>query len=285
MMKDSNKKTWWQTVNSVEDAEIIMYGIPYDATASFQKGTVEGPQEFRDNLEFSAETWSPYQNKELKELKIFDAGDVPLTNVESSTDMTKQVYEFAKKYAHKKTFMIGGEHSITYPVFKAASEQHKDLHIIQFDAHTDLRDDFYGDPYSHACIMKKCIDEVGPGKAFQFGIRSGIKHEFEMHDKGITYIEKAGVSTLSKIVEQIKDKPVYVTIDIDVFDPSLVPGTGTPEGGGITFKEMLSSIEELKKIHNIVGFDIVELSPKLDYSKRSTAIAIQTAREMLTALW
>lgn len=281
------KKSWWQTVDNIKEADVVIFGIPYDKTASFQKGTVDGPSEFRDKMEFSAETWSPYQNKELLDLRIFDAGDVKVNNNIGPSHMNDAVESFVDDILvnNVKTVMIGGEHSVTYPVFKSHFKNNPDLHIVHFDAHTDLRDSFYDEPFSHACVVKKCIDLIGPGKAFQFGIRSGSKEEFELHDKGITYIEKSGVSTLPKIVNKLIDKPVYITIDIDVLDPSIAPGTGTPEAGGISYEDLINSLKELSKIKNIVGIDLVELSPKCDLSNRTTALAVKLMREALLMIF
>lgn len=281
------KKTWWQTVDKIKDANVVLFGIPYDKTASFQKGTVAGPAEFREKMEFSAETWSPYQNKELLDLKIFDAGDVKVDNKKKPMYMNEAVEKFTDKILEHnvKTVMIGGEHSVSYPVFKSHFKKNPDLHLIHFDAHTDLRDEFYDEPYSHACIVKKCIDLMGPGKAFQFGIRSGSKEEFELHDKGITYIEKSGVTTVPKIAKKLINKPVYITIDIDVLDPSIAPGTGTPEAGGISYEALIESLQHLSKIKNIVGIDLVELSPKCDLSNRTTALAVKLMREAILMIF
>lgn len=276
-------KTWWQTVDKINEANLVIFGIPYDKTASFQKGTVEGPKEFREKMEFSAETWSPYQNKELLDLKIFDAGDVKLTNEENPSKMNDMVEKFTDKILENnvKTIMIGGEHSVSYPVFKSHFKKHSDLHLVHFDAHTDLRDEFYGEPFSHACIVKKCIDLMGNGKAFQFGIRSGSKEEFDLHNQGVTYIEKSKATTIKKVVKKLIDKPVYITIDIDVLDPSIAPGTGTPEAGGMMYEELIEALKELTKIHNVVGIDLVELSPKVDASNRTTALAVKLMREIM----
>lgn len=276
-------KTWWQTTEKIEEAEVVLFGIPYDKTASFQKGTVEGPQQFREKMEFSAETWSPYQNKELLDLKIFDAGDVNVDNNRGPSFMNDEVEKFTDSILENnvKTIMIGGEHSVSYPVFKSHFKKNKDLHLVHFDAHTDLRDEFYGEPFSHACIVKECIDLMGPGKSFQFGIRSGAKEEFELHDKGVTYIEKSKVTTVPKIAEKLIDKPVYITIDIDVLDPSIAPGTGTPEAGGISYEDLIGALEHLSKIKNVVGIDLVELSPKVDPTNRTTALAVKLMREIM----
>ena len=276
-------KTWWQTKDKIEDSEIVLFGIPYDMTASFQKGTVEGPREFREKMEFSAETWSPYQNKELLDLKIYDAGDVKVDNNQGPSQMNDAVEKFTDQILkhNVKTIMIGGEHSVSYPVFKSHFKKNPDLHLVHFDAHTDLRDEFYGEPFSHACIVKKCIDLTGPGKTFQFGIRSGSKEEFELHDQGVTYIEKSRVTTVPTIAKKLIDKPVYITIDIDVLDPSIAPGTGTPEAGGISYEELIDALKHLSQIKNVVGIDLVELSPKVDPTNRTTALAVKLMREII----
>lgn len=281
MLKKTN--SWWNTADTIKESDVVLFGIPYDKTASYQKGTVEGPKELRKNMEFAAETYSPYLDKDLKHLNIFDAGDVKIDNNKGPKFMNDATEKFVDKILEYKvkTIMVGGEHSVTYPVFKSHFKKNKDLHLVHFDAHTDLRDEFYGEPFSHACVVKKCIDLIGPGKTYQFGIRSGTQEEFALHDQKVTFIEKSGVTQVEKVSKKLIDKPVYITIDIDVLDPSIAPGTGTPEAGGITYEQLITSLKLLSKIKNVVGIDLVELSPKVDKSNRTTALAVKLLREII----
>eukprot|EP01022_Parablepharisma_sp_SALTPOND_P006805 TRINITY_DN127524_c0_g1_i1.p1 TRINITY_DN127524_c0_g1~~TRINITY_DN127524_c0_g1_i1.p1 ORF type:complete len:197 (-),score=15.48 TRINITY_DN127524_c0_g1_i1:294-884(-) len=178
--------------------------------------------------------------------------------------------------------MIGGEHLVSLAPVKALSKKYNDLQIIHFDAHTDLRNDYLGEALSHATVLRRIYDQVGDGNVNQFCIRSGLKEEFEWAKKH-THLEKFTYNTLESCVRRLKEKPVYITIDLDVLDPSVFPGTGTPEPGGISFHQMMEIIEILSKLENVVGMDIVELSPKFDASGVSTAVACKTLRELVLA--
>jgi agmatinase len=180
--------------------------------------------------------------------------------------------------------MIGGEHLVSLPVVEALAKKYPDLHIIHFDAHTDLRDEFFGRKLSHATVMRRVFDIVGKKKIFQFGIRSGDSSEFKWADAGNITMRKFDLFGVEDVVAKIKSKPVYITIDIDVLDPAAVPGTGTPEPGGVTYRELIEAIMKLRKLNNIVGADIVELAPNYDPSGASTAAAAKTLREMVLLL-
>lgn len=266
-----------------EEADVIIYSIPMDATTSFRPGTRFAGNHIRiDSI--GVEWYSPYQDKDLKDYKTCDIGDLdlPIGQVEDALDI---IYQTTKQILvdGKKPMMVGGEHLVTYPVLKAVKDCYDDLHVIHLDAHTDLREEFFGRKLSHATFMYHAHKFIGDHKIFQFGIRSGDKKEFEWAKKHI-YQTKFDLAGLDKIVEQIKDKPVYITIDLDVLDPGVFPGTGTPEPGGIQYKELLWAIEQFEKLNNIVGCDIVELAPHLDTSGASTAVAAKTLRELVLLL-
>ena len=175
--------------------------------------------------------------------------------------------------------MIGGEHLVTLGAVRAAAKKYPDLHIIHFDAHADLRDDYLGEQLSHACVLHRCWDILGDGRIYQFGIRSGERAEFRFAAEH-TYMNKFNFDGIDKAVRKIGQHPVYFTLDLDVIDPSEFPGTGTPEAGGVSFKELMGAIKEVAKL-NIVGFDVNELSPVYDQTGRSTALACKLLREIL----
>lgn len=262
-----------------EEAKAVIYGTPFDQTTSFRPGTRFASQTMRSES-FGIETYSPYQDKDLLDIKVMDAGDIelPFGDVERSLSM---IYQQAKQILEdgKMPVMIGGEHLVTLPQFKAVLEKYPDVHIIHFDAHADLRMDYLGQQLSHACVMRRCYELVGENRIFQFGIRSGERSEFEV--KGV-YTHKFDLATFPQIVEELKDKPVYFTLDLDVLDPSIFPGTGTPEAGGVTFKELLEAVMHLQKL-NVVAFDVNELAPNYDHSGVSTAVACKILREILLA--
>jgi agmatinase len=261
-----------------EDSELVVYGAPFDGTTSFRPGTRFGPAHMRNDF-LGLETYSPYLDKDLREFKLHDSGNVyiPIGNTIGALD---SIYETAKKIVGdgKIPFLLGGEHLVTYPAFKAVFEKYPDTYLLHFDAHTDLRDFFFGEELSHATVIKRCWDLVGDDRIYQFGIRSGEKSEFVWSDNH-TKMERYSISTVKEAVEALKDKNVYITIDLDVMDPSVLPGTGTPEPGGVGFKELMEAIHLLTDV-NIVGMDIVELSPQYDTTGASTAVACKLLREM-----
>lgn len=262
-----------------QDAKMVIFGAPYDSTTSFRPGTRFASTAIR-NESFGIETYSPYQDKDLEDYEIFDAGDVelPFGNTVETLRMLEDMYRQISNDG-KFPFMIGGEHSITSGPVKAMLEKYPDLHLIQFDAHTDLRDDYLGVKESHASVIKRCWDMLGDGRIFQFGIRSGQREEFEWA-KEHTHLQKFNFDGLDEVVEKLKGKPVFFTLDLDVLDPSEFPGTGTPEAGGLKFTELLAAIQKISVL-NIVAADMNELCPIYDQSGQSTALACKLLREMM----
>lgn len=270
--------------SKIEEADIVILGIPYDGTTSYKPGTRFAPNEVRINSLIGYETYSPRLNKDLEELKIHDIGDLELSLADVKIvqdEIEQKVDDILKRDV--KTCVIGGEHSITYPIIKSFQKKYKDIKVIQFDAHTDLREEFSGSKYSHASVMRRVSEKVGKNNLYQLGIRSGLKEEFEYANKN-TNLYKYNLSDIKKVVEELKDENVYISIDLDVLDPAFFPGTGTPEPDGVSSKELFEAIEELSKLNNIIGFDVVELSPDIDSSKISTAMTIKVMREMLLSL-
>ena len=283
MKNNMNIQTFIGCETSFEEASTVLFGIPFDGTTSFRPGTRFAMQAIRQDS-FGLESYSPYLDRDLEEEAIHDGGDLdlPFGNTErvlsDIATYTKEVLDSGKKF-----LMVGGEHLVSLPTIEAAYKKYPDLHVIHIDAHTDLREDYMGEPLSHASVIRRCFDFLGDGRIFQFGIRSGLKEEFEWA-KEHTYMEKFTIDTLPQIVQQLQDVPVYVTIDLDVLDPGTFPGTGTPEPGGITYKELLTDIAALQDLNQIVAADVVELSPQYDPSGASTAMACKTVREMLLTL-
>lgn len=265
-----------------ENSDVVLIGAPFDGTVSFRPGTRFAPTVVRTES-YGLETYSPYLDMDLEDYKLSDIGDIefPFGNKEATLKSINLVItEIVSK--DKKPLLVGGEHLVSLPVIEALYEKYPNLHIIHFDAHTDLREDYMGEKLSHATVLRRAWDLVGDGKIFQFGIRSGTREEFEWA-KTHTYLEKFSVDTLSSKLEELKDKPVYLTIDLDVLDPSIFPGTGTPEPGGIFMKELLDAIVSMKGL-NFVGADVVELSPHYDTTGVSTAVACKVIREVALLL-
>ena len=276
---DKNVMTFIGCDCEYEESKIVLFGAPYDSTTSFRPGTRFASQTMRSES-FGIETYSPYQDKDLLDINVFDSGDLelPFGNPDNALgDIEERTREILSD--GKIPCMIGGEHLVTLGAVRAVAEFYEDLHIVHFDAHADLRDDYLGVKNSHACVLHRCWDIVGDGKIFQFGIRSGDREEFKFA-KEHTYMNKFNFDTLEEIVQKIGQKPVYFTLDLDVIDPSEFPGTGTPEAGGVSFTQLLNAVKEVSKL-NIVGFDVNELSPVYDPSGRSTALACKILREIL----
>ena len=266
-----------------KDSSVVIFSSPMDATCSFRPGTrFAGPAIRQDSI--GMEWYSPYFNMDLKDYGTCDIGDLdlPMGDVEKDLKEISRVTSLILKDG-KKTMMIGGEHLVTLGTIREYVKKYKDLNIIHFDAHTDLREEFLGRELSHATVLRKCYDLLDGGTIYQFGIRSGDRSEFEWAK---THIHQNLFDTegLDEAIEALKDKPVYITIDLDVLDPSVFPGTGTPEAGGITFKELEAAILKMRKLNNIVGADMVELSPDYDTSHVSTQVACKVLRELVLLL-
>ncbi len=278
----SNKLNFISCDSSFSDADIVIYGAPFDSTTSFRPGTRFAPNVIRIDSE-GIETYSVSFKEDIADKRICDIGDIEAI-FGNAKETLNNISEMASKIitSDKKPLLIGGEHLVTLGQFREVYKKHQDVVIVHFDAHADLRDDYLGEKLSHATVLRRCFDLVGPNRIYQFGIRSGEKTEFEFAKEN-TILETENASTLDYVIAQIKDKPVYLTIDLDVLDPSIFSGTGTPEPGGLTYKEFITSIKKLKGL-NIVGADIVELAPHYDQSGVSTAVACKTVREVLCLL-
>ena len=281
---NKNVETFIGCDSEYEDAKIVLFGAPFDSTTSFRPGARFGSSAIRHES-FGLETYSPYQDKDLTDYAVFDSGDLELCFGSSEAALSDiEDRTMAILNDQKLPLMVGGEHLVTLGAVRAVLKKYPKLHIIHFDAHADLRDDYLGADLSHACVIRRCHDLVGDGRIHQFCIRSGEKAEFEFA-KNHTDIHPFQFDGLSELVNQLKISgvPVYFTIDLDCLDSSVFPGTGTPEAGGVTFMQLLSAILEVCQT-NVVGADINELAPMLDHSGVSTATACKVLRELLLAL-
>ena len=279
-----NIETFIGCESSFEEASIVLYGAPFDSTTSFRPGARFGPAAMRHES-FGLETYSPYQDRDLMDISVFDSGDLELCFGSSEmalSDIQKRAEEILK--SDKFPLLLGGEHLVTLAAVRAVAAKYLDLHIIHFDAHADLRDDYLGAKLSHACVLRRCHEIVGDGHIHQFCIRSGEREEFQFASRH-TDFHPFTFDGLKETVRELKEKqvPVYFTIDLDCLDPSVFPGTGTPEAGGVSFLELLAAIRKVSEL-NIVGADVNELAPMLDPSGVSTATACKVVRELLLAL-
>ena len=283
-MLERNVETFIGCDASYEDARIVLFGAPFDSTTSFRPGTRFAPHAIRSES-FGLETYSPWLDRDLEDISVFDSGDIELCigSAEKALDQISDRTATILKDG-KIPFMIGGEHLVTLGAFREVFKKYPNVHIIHFDAHTDLRDDYLDVKLSHACVIRRCHDLVGDGRIHQFGIRSGERAEWRWARAGHTDLHPFSFDGLAETVKGLGNAPVYFTIDLDVMDPSVFPGTGTPEYGGVTFMQLFEALKTVCGGCNIVGLDVNELCPPYDQTGASTAAACKIIRELLLSI-
>ncbi len=267
-----------------EEAEVVLVGAGFDGTSTYRPGSRFAPQALRSETVLAQEDYSPYLKRDLRDKPVHDLGDIDIAfgNKEETLRRIESASRFILE-SGKKPFFLGGEHLITLPIIRPFIEKYPDLHIIQFDAHLDLMDKLFGDHLSHGTVMRRIIDILPePYRVYQVGIRSGSKEEFLFAESNTRLFPFDHFEFL-KNVDELKGKPIYLSIDLDVFDPSLIPGTGTPEAGGLFFHHFVELLNVLDELH-IVGGDMVELAPQIDPTNVSTIIASKILRELLLIL-
>ncbi|MCL2415454.1 MAG: agmatinase [Defluviitaleaceae bacterium] len=280
--KKGNIQTFLGCTACYENSDIVIFGAPFDSTTTNRPGARFAPAAMRMES-YGLETYSPYLERDLEDISVYDAGDLelPVGNAQSTLNMIQNVTKDILDNS-KFPLMIGGEHLVTLGAIREFSRQYPDLRIIHFDAHADLRDDFLGEKLSHSTVIRRCWELLGDNKIFQFGIRSGEKSEFEWAKEHV-FMNKFNFDGLEKVIESLRNYPVYFTLDLDVLDSGVFWGTGTPEAGGVSFMQLLSAIKQLSVL-NLVGADIVELAPNLDTSGVSTATACKVLRELILSI-
>jgi len=266
---------------SFDKSKGVILGCPYDGSASFRPGARFGPSAIR-RASWGIETFSPYFQRDLSQCSIHDMGDLelPLGEKKISLDLIRMAL---RKILSEKKFpiLLGGDHLITLPIIEEIFTIYPRLHLLQIDAHTDLREDYLGEPLSHSTVMRKVVDHLGEGRLFQIGVRSGTEEEFQLAKK-MKSIISLDPGSLSSMIKRLRSQPVYITLDLDVIDPSLLPGVGTPEPGGLSFQEFIFLLKKLRGLH-VIGFDIVELTPDYDLTQVSSITASVILREMILA--
>ena len=266
---------------SFEESQGVILGCPYDGSASFRPGARFGPSEVR-KASWGIETYSPYLGRDLSHLTVHDMGDLelPLGEKEGSFGLIR---ESIRRILSKNKFpiVLGGDHLITLPIVEEILRVYPSVHLLQIDAHADLREDYLGDTLCHCTVMKRVVDRLGKGRLFQIGVRSGIEEEFRLA-RSMKSIVPLDRGSLRSMVKRLRSKPVYVTLDLDAIDPSLLPGVGTPEPGGLTFQAFLALLKEIQPLR-VIGFDMVELTPDYDPTRISSITASVILREMILA--
>ena len=270
----------------IDQCRVSLLGVPYDGTCCFRPGARFGPSAVREDS-YGIETYCPQLNLDLEDINFTDIGslDVPLGDAKLTLDYIRDATDILLK-KNLKPLIIGGEHSITSGVIKSIITNYPDLIMLQLDAHADLRDEWLGSKFSHACTMKRCLEILPSKKIFQIGIRSGTKSEFlEMNNSKrlIQHTLGENAKSLEEALKSFKGRPIYLTFDLDWFDPSVMPGTGTPEPGGYFWGDFAAIINVIKS-HNLIGADVVELSPKLDNTGISSILAAKVIRSLIMLL-
>ena len=282
-MLNRNIETFLCCDASFEEADTVLFGAPFDCTTSYRPGTRFGSAAIRHES-YGLESYSPYQDRDLLDALVFDSGDLELpfgSPERALADIEERAALILQ--AGKRPFLLGGEHLVTLGAVRAAVKRFPDLHIVHFDAHADLRSEYLGVFLSHACVLRRCWELAGDGRIFQFGIRSGDREEFRW---GASHVKtnRFSFEGLEETLRSLAGQPVYFTVDLDVLDPSVFPGTGTPEPGGVSFDELRRAATLVCRSANVVACDVNELSPPYDPSGNSTAAACKIVREMLLAL-
>ena len=258
-----------------------LFGVPYDGTTSFRPGTRFGPAAIRE-VSNGLETYCPQLNLDLENLAFADLGaiDIPFGAPEPVVAMVREVTT-AVLGQGLKPLMLGGEHSISSGAVAAVAKRHPDLLLVQLDAHADLRDEWLGARHSHACAMRRCLEVLPSGDLLQLAIRSGTKEEFSELQR--TGRRMADVAALGEALTSAQGRPIYLTVDLDWFDPAVLPGTGTPEPGGYRWQDFAELVDVLRP-HHLVAADVVELAPQLDGSGVSSVLAAKVTRSLLLLL-
>ncbi len=269
---------WMGATDSYDAADWVLVGLPYDGTCSYRPGTRFGPEAIRA-ASWGLETYSPVQNATLDAVSYYDAGELefPLGNRDAILTMIRE--NAADVLAADKRWLgLGGEHLVTFPVIQSYIKKYPDLAVLHFDAHADLRNDYLGETLSHATVLRRVSDLIGPESLVQIGIRSGPKEEFDWMRQHGTLLES--FADIPRGLERLKNRPVFLTIDLDALDPSIMCGTGTPEPGGLSYKDFTDWLLPFRGL-NFVGADVVELAPHYDQSGVSNVVAAKVVREVL----
>jgi len=267
-------------------ADVVLYGIPFEGRVNQRKGAFQGPGEIRRASDL-IETYAPHLDADLADLVLVDAGDVPVPDLAPREALAAVAGELRQVLAAEQRWvLLGGDHTTTAAVVEVAIEHHPELRVVQFDAHPDLRGEYLGEAWNYASAMTRVLDRLGADRLYQLGLRTGDREEW-VPPRG-TRVFPAWAGSLrdaaASIADELAGQPLYVTIDIDVLDPSVAPGTGAPEPGGATVPDLLGALRHLDRAR-VVGFDLVEVSPRWDPSGRTAITAAALVRDAILTWW
>lgn len=259
-----------------------LFGCPLDQTSTFRSGSDRAPESIREASD-SIETYSPFLDRDLTDYRFADLGDVDFSNADLETCL-ERIESFCSTILNHgaKPVALGGEHTVTLPIVRGLNKVCHDFLVIHLDAHTDLRDTYEGASLSHATVIRRVVDLIGPERLIQMGIRSGTREEFVwMKQNGTLYQWDKG--TEKSLLKRLNNCEVYVTLDLDVLEPACLPGTGNPEAGGWFYNDLERFIKILTSV-KLIGADVVELNPGLDKSGMSSILAAKIVRELLLVI-
>jgi len=264
-----------------ENAITVLFGAPFESRTIHREGASKAPSAIR-SISPDIETFSPYLRADMRDVDIFDAGDLDISGREVITAIDAIESFCGKIHDDGKTpVMIGGEHILACGAVRAAATRWPDLAVLHFDAHADLKRDFRGEVFSDLTLMRRVWDILGDDRIYQFGVRSGSREEFEWSMQH-TRIETGSANSIDTCAEAVLSRPIYITVDLDVLDPAEFPATTIPEAGGMSFNALCDALLSLRGL-DVVGFDVCELYPPYDITGVSTSLAAKLLREMLIA--
>ncbi|KJQ55457.1 agmatinase [Microbacterium sp. SA39] len=282
-------------IEDVPRADIAVVGIPFDSGVSYRPGTRFGPSHVRESSRL-LRPYNPAQDvSPFAIAQVVDAGDIPV----NPFDLTEAVGEVEKAAVAlgeqvQRIVTIGGDHTVALPLLRAINAKHGPVAVLHFDAHLDTWDTYFGAPITHGTPFRRASEEglIDLTASCHVGTRGPLYSKQDLVDDerlgfsivSSEYIEEHGVeAAIARILQRIGDKPLYVSIDIDVLDPAHAPGTGTPEAGGLTSRELLRILRALGA-RNIVGADVVEVSPAYDHAQITGIAASHVVYELVSLL-
>lgn len=267
-------------------AAVVIYGIPFEGRVNQRKGAALGPGAIRRASDL-LETYVPALGLDLADLALADAGDVFVPDAEPRAALTAIGRDLDGVLDPRQRWVfLGGDHTVTAPIVGAALRRHPDLRVVQFDAHPDLRREFLGESWNYASAMTRVLDHLPPERLYQVGLRTGDREEW-LPPRGTRVFPGWTVpvaEAAAQVAADVGPHPLYVTLDIDVLDPTVAPGTGSPEPGGIAVADLLAALRQLGTAR-IVGLDLVEVSPLWDPSGRTAVTAAAILREAILSWW
>ena len=269
-----------------DGAAVVLYGIPFEGRVNQRKGAALGPGAVRRASDL-LETYAPAVGLDLADLALADAGDVPVPDADPRAALAAVGRELrAVLDPRQRWVFLGGDHTVTAPIVSAALRHYPDLRVVQFDAHPDLRREYLGEGWNYASAMTRVLEHLAPDRLYQIGLRTGDREEW-VPARGTRVFPGWSVpvaQAAAQVAAEVAGRPLYVTIDIDVLDPAVAPGTGSPEPGGIAVADLLAALRQLGAAP-VVGFDLVEVSPLWDPTGRTAITAAAIVREAILTWW